>query len=232
MAVPAFHEQRFPEFITAGVVFGPRARTTKVKYATGKEQRTQEWEDLLIRGDVAKAIQTDAEYDTVLNFFREQRGDFHGFRVKDWGDYTLFQEPTNPSTGDGFITTFQIVRTYSTSEPPENAAIRPQQREIIKIRGGTGDPINTPDSPGTVVRVNGVNQTVVFSSPPGPSEVYLDVNTGILEFGTPPSNGLAVDFTGEFDIPMRFDIDELPATYDDFNITSVRALPVVELNLL
>lgn len=232
MATP-FHEVRFPEFISVGAVVGPRWKTSIVEYATGKEQRNQEHENSRIEADVSQAIQEIAEYDTILGFFRARRGKLHGFRFKDWTDYLLFQEPTNPATGDGFITQFQIIKTYETaSEPPTSGSIRPQVRDIIKLRGGTGDPIVTPDTPGVVVRNNGSSVTVIFTGSPSNSEVLVDVNTGFLTFGLAPSDTNTVDFTGEFDVPMRFDVDRLPTTIEDFNAISVNGLPLIELNLL
>jgi hypothetical protein len=229
----AFHEVRFPEFIAVGARFDPSWKTSIVEFASGQEQRNQEHEDSKILGDISKAIQTQEEYDVILDFWRARRGKFHGFRVKDWSDYVLFQEPTNPATGDGFITVFQVVQTYEdVSEPPASTAVRPQVRDIIKLRGGTGDPIETPDSPGTIVRNAGSSVTVVFSGPPGASEVFVNTNDGTLTFGTAPSNGNAIDFTGEFDVPMRFDTDRLPTVLEDFNALGVNGLPVKELNLL
>lgn len=228
-----FHEVRFPEFVAPGARFDPSWKTSVVEFANGKEQRNQEHADSKIFGDVSQPIQTQEEYDVVLDFFRARRGKFHGFRVKDPSDFELFQEPTNPALGDGFITQFQIVQTYEdVSEPPASTAVRPQVRTILKLRGGPGDPIITFDSPGTVVRVAGVSRTVIFSGSPVGTEVLVDVNTGLLTFATAITNGLAVDFTGEFDTPMRFDTDRLPTTIEDFNALSVGGLPLKELNPL
>jgi len=228
-----FHEVRFPEFIATGAVIGPKWKTGIVEFSTGKEQRNQEWEDSRLVGDVSQAIQEEAEYDVILGFFRARRGKLHGFRFKDWTDYVLFREPTLPALGDGFITDFQIVQNYETiSEPPALAAVRIQVRDLIKIRGGAGDPINTVDSPGTVVRVDGSLVTVIFNGSPSAGQVSVNTNTGLLSFGTAPSALDTVDFSGEFDVPMRFDTDRLPGTIDDFNATSVNGLPLIELNLL
>ncbi len=224
MVIAAHHEVRFPEFVQVGLTVGPGWQTDIVEFSTGKEQRNQRWEDSRLQADVAKAIQTDAEYDVVLEFFRARRGRFHSFRFKDWSDFRLVQEPTLPAAGDGFNKFFQIVKTYEgISEPPASAAVRPQVRTILKLRGGSGDPIETPDTPGVVVRVNGVVQGSVFT---------INYNTGLITFDTEPPAGHAVDFTGEFDVPARFDTDRLPGTLEDFNATAVGTLPIKEDNLL
>lgn len=228
-----FHEVRFPEFIAVGAVIGPGWKTGIVEFSSGKEQRNQEWEDSRLVGDISHAIQEEAEYDIILQFFRARRGKHHGFRFKDWTDFVLFQEPTFPDVGDGFITEFQITQTNEAiSEPPALTAVRPQLRTILKIRGGAGDPINTVDSPGTIVRVNGSSIPVIFNGAPASGQVSVNTNTGVLTFETAPSNNATVDYTGEFDVPVRFDTDQLPATIEDFNSTSVNGLPILELNLL
>ena len=41
----------------------------------------------------------------------------------------------------------------------------------------------------------------------------------------------ALDWTGEFDVPVRFDIDHLPASLDDFSIGSSDGIVLLELRL-
>lgn len=224
MVIAAHHEVRFPEFVQIGLTVGPGFETDIVEFSTGKEQRNQSWEDSRLAADVAKAIQTDDEYDTVLEFFRARRGQFHSFRFKDWSDFRLVQESTVPALGDGFIKVFQITKNYEdVSEPPASTSIRPQLRTILKLRGGTGDPILTLDTPGTVVRVNGIVQVSGF---------VIDYNLGTITFTVAPTDTHPVDFTGEFDTPSRFDTKRLGATLEDFNATAVGSLPILEVNLL
>ncbi len=224
MVVAAHHEVRFPEFVQVGLTIGPGFETDIVEFASGKEQRNQLWEEARLGADVAKAIQTDDEYATILEFFRARRGKFHSFRFKDWSDFRLVQESTVPAAGDGFEKIFQISMNYEdVSEPPASTSIRPQVRTILKLRGGPGDPIETPDSPGTVVRVNGIVQVSGFT---------IDYDLGTITFTVAPTDGHPVDFTGEFDVPSRFDTKRLGATLEDFNATAVGSLPIVEVNLL
>lgn len=42
-------------------------------------------------------------------------------------------------------------------------------------------------------------------------------------------NGEVLDWTGEFDVPVRFDVDHLPASFDDFSIGSADGIMLVEL---
>ena len=224
MVIAAHHEVRFPEFVQVGLTIGPGWQTDIVEFSTGKEQRNQSWEDTRLAADVAKAIQTDDEYDVILEFFRARRGKFHSFRFKDWSDFRLVDEATVPDDGDGFEQTFQATMNYEDlSEPPASASIRPQVRTILKLRDGPGDPIETPDSPGTLVKLDGIIQVSGFT---------IDYDLGTIFFTVAPSAGVKVTLTGEFDTPSRFDTDRLGATLNDFNATAVGSLPIMEVNLL
>lgn len=41
----------------------------------------------------------------------------------------------------------------------------------------------------------------------------------------------ALDWTGEFDVPVRFDTDHLPASLDDFSVGSIDSIPLVEVRI-
>lgn len=41
-------------------------------------------------------------------------------------------------------------------------------------------------------------------------------------------NTETLDWTGEFDLPVRFDTDELPASIDDFSMGAVDSIPLIE----
>ena len=233
--MPDFHETRFPEIITIGAEIGPDMPIDIVEFASGKEQRNQRHAEFKVIADVAKAIQTDEEYDIVLGFFRARRAMLHGFRWKDWSDFRCVQEPTLPTQGDGFLDDFQVAKNYEEiAEAPALAAIRIQVRQIFKIRGSTvgPDPILTPDSPGTIVRVAGSPVTIIWTGSPSGGQVLINADTGLLTFGTTPSNGQDIDFTGEFDVPARFNTRRMAGTLDDFNATSANSILVKELNLL
>lgn len=56
----------------------------------------------------------------------------------------------------------------------------------------------------------------------------LDTTTGLFTPTTPWTGGAALTWTGEFDVPVRFDIDYLPATWDNYKVRSMD-IPMVEL---
>jgi hypothetical protein len=67
-----------------------------------------------------------------------------------------------------------------------------------------------------VVKVNGVTKTIVSD--------YTISATGLITFGSAPANGHAITVTGEFDVPVRFDIGQgepLPISVNEANIVQI-----------
>lgn len=205
--MPQFIESpRFPDNIAYGSAGGPGFKTFVFEGASGVEQRTQSW--ALARGkwDVSYGIRDKDDMDVVRAFFYEMRGKAVGFRFKDWGDFEL----TNGTigTGDGADATWQLIKTYG--------ATNPYSRTLYKIVAGT-----------LSVTVNNVPVTVGA----GPTEVAVNLNTGLLTFGASaiPGSGLVIRATCEFDVPVRFDTDQMASSHDGWNTESWQSIPIVEL---
>lgn len=216
-----FHEVRFPEEISWGVTGGPRFKTDIVTFDSGKEQRNEKWQISRGKWDAATGLKTQEELDILLDFFRGRRGSAYGFRYKDHTDFRLEQEPLQNSADDTFVgdnttTLFRVVAQYEPAGP------NPEIRRIFKLRGGAGDPLVLLTKE---VRVNGVPQTEGV-------DFTIDYNTGEVTFTVAPGVGIAADITIEFDVPARFDTDEMRVSLDDFDAHSWGQIPIVELNLL
>lgn len=95
--------------------------------------------------------------------------------------------------------------------------------QLVKTYGfGAGTHTRTISKPvsGTVtVYSNGVAKTGT-----------LDTTTGIFTPSTAWTGGHTITWTGEFDVPVRFDTDSLPATWDNYRVRSLN-IPLVELKL-
>ncbi len=59
----------------------------------------------------------------------------------------------------------------------------------------------------------------------------VDTTTGVVTFTTPPANGVAVQAGYEFDVPARFDTDEMQARWDTVNTRSWSRVPIVEIRV-
>ena len=223
--MPAFHEVRFPELISWGGRGGAAYDTTVVEFATGKEQRNQNWSRGRMEWDVAHGVKIQEDLDELVAFFRARRGRAHGFRYKDWSDFKLVQEALQNSVddtlaGDGSTTLFNVVRTYElVSPPPASADVNKEIRRLFKLRGGAGDPLSVLTEE---FRVGG--------TPVSPS--LVDRNSGEVTFSTPPGIGVVADVTTEYDVPVRFDMDRMSVELIDFNSFTWGAVSVKELNPL
>jgi len=145
MALPNFHEIRFPEKIAFGATGGPGWNTTVVATLGGFEQRNRNWEQARRRYVVGHEIKTIEEYDELLDFFQARRGKAFGFRFRDFTDMAsdmpgliasgIAFEDELPAAGtmspvdaqnvsdespfgDGLETQFQIVKTYRDVASP------------------------------------------------------------------------------------------------------------------
>jgi len=59
----------------------------------------------------------------------------------------------------------------------------------------------------------------------------IDETTGRLSFLSAPEYGSDVTWTGDFDLPVRFDTDQLEAVITNKEVISFPSLPIVELKL-
>jgi uncharacterized protein (TIGR02217 family) len=206
-----FHEIRFPLDVSLGSRGGPVRRTDIVTLASGREHRNARWARSRRRYDAGLGIRNLDALHAVIAFFEERRGRLHGFRFRDRTDCRS-GPPTQPpgpadqaiGTGDGVTKAFQLAKTYG-------GAHAPYRREIAKPVGGT-----------VRVAVAGVEQAI------GPA-FTCDPTTGLVTFAAPPPPGAAVTAGFEFDVPVRFDTDELDIDLSAFEAGEVPRVPLIEV---
>jgi uncharacterized protein (TIGR02217 family) len=210
----AFHEVRFPARVSLGATGGPERRTEIVVLGSGAEERNSRWADSKRRYNAGYGVKRVDDLHAVIAFFEERRGRLHGFRWKDWSDYKSCAPSAPPSAldqeigvGDGVAATFQLVKAYGSS-------FAPWTREILKPVAGT-----------VVVAVNGVVQS--------PGDYTVDSMTGVVTFhaGHIPAAGQVVKAGFEFDVPVRFDTDQLEINMSLFEAGTIPHIPIVEVRL-
>lgn len=137
----------------------------------------------------------------------------HGFRWRDRFDHKSCQPSGNPAftdqsigTGDGTTVAFQLTKVYGS-------AFSPYTRDIKKPVIGS-----------VKVGVNGVEQTLT-------TDFTVDTTTGIITFVTPPTNTHPITAGFEFDIPVRFDTDNLIVDMAAFDAGDIPDIPVLEIRL-
>lgn len=203
----AFVEQRFNVDISYGSKGGPSFNTTVFEATSGYEQRNINWSQARCVYDVSQGIRDKTDMEEILEFFYAMRGKATGFRYKDWADYQLTQELIG--TGDGTKTAFQIIKTYSAN------GSAPYVRTIRKI---VAPDANIP----LQVYVNDVLKTVT-------TDYTVDLNTGIITFTAAPSASATIKVTCEFDVPVRFDTDQMTITEEAWNLETWDDIPLVEI---
>ena len=83
-------------------------------------------------------------------------------------------------------------------------------------------PITKPVAGTVVVSLNNVSQ---------PSGWSVDTTTGVITFGTAPGAGVIVRAGFEFDVPVRFDDEELQLSADAFQAGSIPTINVIEIRV-
>lgn len=206
-----FHDTRFPLDIAFGTSGGPQRSTQIVALGSGYEQRNQRWESSRRRYDAGYGVKGLDNLHLVVAFFEARRGPLYAFRFRDPGDHKSCLPSQSPNmldqvigAGDGTETVFQLIKSYGADDDA-------YRRSITHPVDGT-----------VLVAVDDVLQTLN-------RDYTLDHNTGIVTFQTPPANGASLSAGFEFDVPVRFDTDQLVVNLAAFAAGEVPSIPLVEV---
>lgn len=213
----AFHEVQFPTDISRGAQGGPGFHTTILTLAGGAEQRNVDWSRARATYDVAKGLKDTADIAALIKFHYARYGRAYGFRYKDWSDYTLPFWLDSPGdidalptlfTTDGTTATFQLTKVYGDGA-------NTYTRQIKKPVAGT-----------LALKDNGAPLTPT-------TDFTFSTTTGIvtLSNAVKASTGHLITGSCQFDVPVRFDTDDLRLQIDDFDIYSMPQIMLVELKL-
>lgn len=199
-----FIDYRLKENIEYGADFGPGWKTDVGESASGFEYRDQRFSLPRYSGNIVPGIDTDGDFEDVLNLFMVARGRTNTWRFKDWSDYSV-TNMTLVSSLDGDETQVQLGKYYTVAG---TSFFRPIWRWVEST---------------LAVFIDGEEDT----------DGTLDASTGVWTFGSVVSPfivpGGVVTVTGEFDLEVRFDIDRLPATLATFNLDKVANIPIKEV---
>ena len=206
----AFDDIRFPVSISRGASGGPERRTEIVALGSGREERNSRWADSRRRYEAGFGVKSLDGLHEVIGFFEERRGRLHGFRWKDHADFKSCAPQQQVSAfdqaigaGDGVTAAFQLKKTYGTG-------LRNYERSISRPVAGS-----------ILVAVNGVATT----------QFTANLSDGTITFlpGHIPPAGAAITAGFEFDVPVRFDTDELRINLAAFQAGDIPQIPIVEI---
>ena len=204
----SFDDVRFPAGISRGSSGGPERRTEIVVTGSGAEERNSRWANSRRRYDAGFGIRSLDDIHQVIAFFEERRGRLIGFRFKDHMDWKSCAPRAQVSaldqaigTGDGARRSFQLVKRYGSG-------LRDYVRTITKPVAGS-------------VRIAVAGTAVTGFS--------VDTLTGMVTLAQAPATGAAVTAGFEFDVPVRFDTDELRINLTQFAAGDIPQIPMVEI---
>jgi len=213
----AFLNVLFPEHISYGSKGGQTWSTHVTRVGSGHEYRNQNWSLPLWKMDVSYGIKDFQDMMELRDFFNLTRGRTHSFR---------FSNPLDRSSAgtgtvyDGSVT-FADETLVPLDDGPDNF-----QFQLVRTYGGVTVDVTLPRADTVTVGIDGVLQTSGWS---------VDYTTGIITFSNDPEvwpAGVSGTVTAgfEYDMPMRFDIDELDMRFEDLRLLSA-SIPLVEVRL-
>jgi uncharacterized protein (TIGR02217 family) len=204
-----FHEVRFPTAIAFHSTGGPERKTEIVVLGSGFEERNAVWANSRRRYDAGYGVKSLDDLHAVIAFFEARLGRLYGFRFKDFSDFKSCAPgqavaPLDQSlgSGDGHVTQFPLSKRY-TSGPSS------WTRTIAKPVAGT-----------VRVAVAGSETTSGFT---------VDTTTGLVTFASAPTGAITAGF--EFDVPVRFDSDQLSINLSGFAAGEIPNIPIVEIRI-
>lgn len=204
----AFHDVLFPPDIALGSRGGPTRRTQIVELASGQERRTAKWASSRRRYDAGVGLKSATDLENVIAFFEARQGRRYAFRWRDPFD-SRSSAPGQMITamdqvigiGDGSTKSFDLVKTYQSGS--ETAARR----------------ILLPDVASLVVALDGAEQN---------ASAFVWSAAHQIEFTQAPAVGSVITAGFAFDVPARFDTDELSVALAPGGGT-VPSIPIVEV---
>lgn len=202
-----FHDVQFPPVIAQGAQIIPGFSTAVATSSGGREQRIGNWAFPRRRYNVGTGLQRRSDTAALLAFFLARHGRLYGFRFKDWSDYAVSRQAIG-ATGGGDAT-WQIYKSYNSG---------PSTVDRI---------ITRPVSGSVQVWVDGVS----IALGAGAGQFQVDLSTGVLTLGATlaGTTGQVIEAACEFDVPARFDSDDIALTQRSHEIGEWPDVPVLEL---
>lgn len=177
-------DEPFPERIAFGAQSEPMWFTDVATTFGGQEATNQNWSQVRHAFDVTFAIRTATDYADVRAHFHMARGRAKKFRFKDFLDY---EATSAPLTATATPNVYQCYKRYgSGSDAYDRIITRPVEISMAIFRTRAS-----------------VTTNITGSS-------TIDDETGLVTV-TGHVGGDTYTWSGEFDVPCRYDTDRLPA---------------------
>lgn len=210
-----FLSTEFPSPPGMGTKGGLAFNTSVTQMQGGGEKRNQRWANPLARYEIIVSNAKAIDYYPIVLLFAAAQARTHSWPFKDPLDSvsgapgsTIAFDDCVIGTGDGILTAFQAVKTYTHGADVYS-------RKVTRLVTAT-----------VKSGVDGVEQTEGI-------DWTVDVNTGILTYVVAPLDTLVVTAGFEYRIPCRFDTDNLgtvfaaPTVSD--GVVATASFPIVQV---
>lgn len=193
---PSFVEIRLDQNLSrsgGGYIFNTQTSIA----ASGLENRISHNTVPLFQGDIGNIIVDQCQLEYLIAFFNARKGRAQGFRYKYYADYKCSAQPefttdnytfsqgvTIPREGNGINKEFQIAKLYRNAG---EETIKP----LFKI---------VPNTVKAFISDSEIDREI--------TDFGVDLTTGKIYFNQAPPNNANITVECEFDLPVRFDIDE------------------------
>ncbi len=208
----AIQNWRLPAGIEKGSKFTPTFQNVIQEAISGNEQRFAQWTKCRGVGDVSYGLLNSTnhtgDFAAIMAVYLACGGSLRPFRFKNWSDYSVTDE--NFGTGDGSQVTWQLTKTYDPS-----LIILGMAGSVLYVREITLPAIAVAP----VIKVDGTTKTLTTD---------YTITGGAVTFTSPPANLKPLTWTGEFDLPVRFD-GTPDFIMNESDIVSIGSLPIKEV---
>lgn len=234
-----FDDVRLDEDVERGAVGGPRFNTSIVEDDAGLEQRNQNWQYSRMRWAIGYNHLSAAEFKEILAFFYQRGGRARGFRFKDWSDYStaldaaILAKEAEPqpvyiddADPDNIVHRLSLwygdLASYNLANAPHRIIAKPVDDTIKLYERQGGGWIERPHR---LMTQDDYEKRIEAGTLPDNAGPILLYHTGrVVNFAG------ASFWSGEYDVPVRFDTDELNLDLFHLDSASAQNIPLVELN--
>ena len=204
-AMQSFDDILFPLEIGREAMVMAEFSTNIVTTLSGHERRNSGWSDARLSYDVSPGVRSEAELGILLDFFRARSGAAIGFRFTDPFDFSSREMIATPTAFDQLLGIGDGVRTGFPLV--KNYGDRGQVRQITRPQHGS-----------VRVAIDSV-----------PSSGWSLSEAAIVEFDTPPADGVQITAGFLFDVPVRFAEDRMEVSRATFGAGEMPSVALVEI---
>jgi uncharacterized protein (TIGR02217 family) len=197
-----FHDVNFPSRLKFNVSGGPEMRVDVTRLSSGHERRNKRWSAPLRRYLISVGQRPLDEIQVLTAFFEARSGPLHGFRFRDPFEHSTAVLNQNVSANDVEIGIGNGVTTD------------------MNLILGNGRQVTHPIEESLRVAINGLEISTGFS---------FDQSSQKLIFDQAPASGETISAGFQFDVPVRFENEQLVATRTVNNAGEVSDITLLEL---